>query len=85
MLDSGFDYENYIQKRLKEIDDLDERRFAKELLTESLGKVLKCTESKYDALEKRIQNELDVPWKNFHVFLVSCMGGRYADECYTGI
>ena len=41
MLDSGFDYENYIQKRLKEIDDLDERRFAKELLTESLGKVLK--------------------------------------------
>ena len=69
MLDSGFDYENYIQKRLKEIDDLDERRFAKELLTESLGKVLKCTESKYDALEKRIQNELDVPWKNFHVFM----------------
>ncbi len=67
--DMRFDYEDYIQKRLKEIDDLDERRFAKELLTESLGKVLKWTESKYDALEKRIQNELDVPWKNFHVFM----------------
>ncbi len=64
-----FDYENYIQKHLKDIDDLGERRFAKELLIESLGRVLKWTEGKYDALEQRIQNELDVPWKYFNVFM----------------
>lgn len=69
MLDSGFDYEKYIQNRLKEIDDLDERRFAKELLLEGLGNVFTWAERKYDALEKRIQNELDVPWNSFHVFM----------------
>lgn len=67
--EAWFDYENYIQKRLKEIDDLDERRFAKELLTESLGKVLEWAESKYEALEKRVQNELDIPWKSCNVFM----------------
>lgn len=64
-----FDYENYIQKHLKDIDDLEERRFAKELLLDNLGKILKWTEGKYDALEQRVQNELDVPWKYFNVFM----------------
>ena len=38
--EKGFDYENYIQEQLKQIDDLDERRFAKQLLTESLGRAI---------------------------------------------
>ncbi len=33
-----FDYEDYIQQRLKEIDGLDERKYAKELLLDGLGK-----------------------------------------------
>lgn len=64
-----FDYENYIQDRLKEIDNLDERRFAKELLLAGLGNVFSWTERKYEALEQRIQNELDVPWKSFNVYM----------------
>lgn len=64
-----FDYDNYIQNRLKEIDDLDERKFAKELLLEGLKNVFAWAERKYDALEQRIQNELDAPWKSFHVFM----------------
>lgn len=63
-----FEYEEYIQKQLKEIDDLDERRFAKELLLESLGRVFAWTEEKYRALEERVQNELDLPWEYFNVF-----------------
>lgn len=63
-----FNYEEYIQRQLKEIDDLDERRFAKELLLESLGKIFAWTEEKYKALEERVQNELDLPWKYFNVF-----------------
>lgn len=65
--EKGFDYENYIQEQLRQIDDLDERRFAKELLTESLGKMIAWSEEKYTALEQRIQKELDLPWRYFHV------------------
>lgn len=61
-----FDYENYIQKRLKEIDDLDERRFAKELLLEGLGKLFAFTEKKYEALEERIIRELVMPGERYH-------------------
>lgn len=62
-----FDYKNYIQEQIRQIDDLDERRFAKQLLIESLGKAIAWSEEKYAALEQRIQNELDLPWKYFHV------------------
>ncbi len=55
MIEKQFDYKTYINKRLKEIDDLEERRFAKELLLESLGNVLDWTEKKYKALEERVQ------------------------------
>lgn len=64
-----FDYENYIQNRLKEIDDLDERRFAKELLLNGIGSVFAWTEAKYEALEQRIQKELDMPGKRFFTYM----------------
>lgn len=64
-----FDYENYIQKRLKEIDNLDERKYAKELLLEGLGSIFKWTEAKYAALEQRIQRELDMPGERFCTFM----------------
>ncbi len=65
MIEKQFDYKTYINKRLKEIDDLEERRFAKELLLESLGNVLDWTEKKYKALEERVQKELAMPWDSF--------------------
>lgn len=64
-----FDYGNYIQEQLRRIDDLDERRFAKELLVESLGRMFAWTEEKYAALERRVRNELDMPLKSFNVFM----------------
>lgn len=64
-----FDYKNYIQMRLKEIDDLDERRFAKELLLEGLAKVFACTEEKYESLKQRISRELVMPREQFHTFM----------------
>lgn len=64
-----FDYENYIQMRLKEIDDLDERRFAKELLLEGLARVFACTEEKYESLKQRIARELTIPGERFHTFM----------------
>lgn len=64
-----FDNENYIQEQLRRIDDLDERRFAKQLLIESLGEAVAWSEKKYAALEQRIQSELELPWGHFHVFM----------------
>ncbi len=64
-----FDNENYIQEQLRRIDDLDERRFAKQLLIESLGEAVAWSEKKYVALEQRIQSELELPWGHFHVFM----------------
>lgn len=69
MDEKKFDYENYIQNRLKEIEDLDERRFAKELLLNGIGRVFSWTEAKYEALEQRIQRELDMPGKRFFTYM----------------
>lgn len=60
ILEYPFDFERYIEERMREIDDLDERRFAKKLLTEGLGKVIKSIEAKYQQLERRIYEELEI-------------------------
>ena len=61
VMEYPMDFERYIEKRLKEIDDLDERRQAKEILWDSLGKIMHCMEEKYQALEQRIYRETKVP------------------------
>lgn len=66
MDEKQFDYENYIQRRLREIDDLDERKYARELLLEGLGKIFAWTDAKYEALEQRVCRELNVPGERFH-------------------
>lgn len=55
-----FDFQRYIEARLREIDDLDERRFAKEVLLHGLGKAISCMEEKYQRLEQRILEEMEI-------------------------
>ncbi len=55
-----FDFQRYIEVRLREIDDLDERRFAKEVLLHGLGKAISCMEEKYQQLERRILEEMEI-------------------------
>lgn len=62
-----FDFEKYIYDRLKEIDDLDERREAKKILWEGLGRLLRLTETKYRELEDRIYHELPMPENNYTI------------------
>lgn len=66
---SHFNYTEYIQNRLKELEDLDERKFAKEVLVENLEHIFTWTEQKYDALKQRIQKELTLPWENYSVYM----------------
>ncbi|MDR2888825.1 MAG: hypothetical protein LBV33_03175 [Lachnospiraceae bacterium] len=54
------DYEAYIQKRLNEIENLDERREAKLIIWDGLRQLFKLTESKYADLEARIYQELQI-------------------------
>lgn len=69
MIDENkFDYETYIQEHLREIDDLDERKFAKKLLLESLEKIFSWTEKKYDELQQRVYNELKMTWEKFGIY-----------------
>lgn len=58
VLEYPFDFKRYTEQRLREIDDLDERRFAKRVLLEGLGNVIRYTEQKYRELEKRIYEEV---------------------------
>lgn len=55
-----FDYESYISNRLFEIEDLEERKYARELLQSALGSLFRLTEQKYEALERRIYGELSL-------------------------
>lgn len=72
-----FDYRNYIQSRLKEIDDLDERREARDLLLDSLAHIFEWTEAKYAELEQRVQDELKLPWQYYNVFMTIIKRGDY--------
>lgn len=56
-----FDYEAYIKERLKEISDLDDRKYAKKVLWEGLGDIFRHSEEKYEKLERRIYNEIAIP------------------------
>ena len=67
--ESCFDFEKYIQEHLREIEDLDERKFAKELLYRHLKEVFIWSERQYKNLEDRIKNELYVPWTYFNIFM----------------
>lgn len=62
-----FDFKRYIEERLREIDDLGERGYAKEVLLTGLGNAIQMTEEKYQALERRIYEELELQGSQFEV------------------
>lgn len=61
ILEKNFDYETYIKERLKEITDLDDRKYAKKVLWEGLGSIFRYSEQKYTELERRIYDEITIP------------------------
>lgn len=77
ILEYPFDFERYMEERLREIDDLDERKFAKKLLLEGLGKVIRCTEAKYQQLERRVYEELEIEDNQYEVVLTIVKRSHY--------
>ena len=72
-----FDFDRYIEERLREIEDLGERRLAKTVLVEGLGKAIRSMEQRYKALERRIYEEVEIDTSQYGI--VTTIVGR---ECY---
>lgn len=60
ILEYPFDYKTYIETQLRRIEDLEERKFAKELLMDGLYQSICSTEEKYRRLERRVYEELEI-------------------------
>lgn len=77
-----FDFNRYIEEKLREIDDLDERRFAKTVLLEGLGKVIECAEEKYRRLEKRVYEEIEMEESQYET-VITVIGKEFFDPTNT--
>lgn len=77
ILEYPFDFQRYMEERLREIDDLDERKFVKKLLLEGLGKVIQGTEAKYQKLERRVYEELEIAHNQYEVVLTVVRKNHY--------
>lgn len=63
------DLQQHIRKRLTEIDDLDERRTAREILLEGLVPIFELMEKRYQDLEDQICREIEVPSEKYAVYM----------------
>lgn len=63
------DLQQHIRKRLTEIDDLDERRAAREILLEGLVPIFELMEKRYKDLEDQVCREIEVPSEKFAVYM----------------
>lgn len=77
ILEYPFDFGRYIEERLREVDDLDERKFVKKLLLEGLGKVIQSTEAKYQQLERRVYEELEIADNQYEAVLTIVKRNHY--------
>lgn len=69
ILEYPFEFERYIQEHLRDINDLNEREFAKKLLSDGLGKIIQCTEAKYHQLEHQVYKELEIADNQYEAVL----------------
>lgn len=67
ILEYPFDFDQYIERQLRRIDDLDERKFAKELLMDGLGSAIRSTEEQYRQLERRVYEELEIADNQYEI------------------
>ncbi|WP_250277267.1 hypothetical protein [[Clostridium] colinum] len=57
IIEYDFNFEEYMEKRLKDIEDIEERKFANKYVRDIFQKVIEVTEKKYEVLEKSIYDE----------------------------
>lgn len=72
-----FDFERYIEEQLRKISDLDERKYAKEVLLHGLGRMIACTEEKYKKLEHRIYEETEIAANRYEIAMTIIQKKHY--------
>ena len=66
-MESMTDLQQHIRKRLTEIEDLDERKDAREILLEGLVPIFELLEKRYLDLENQIKREIEIPNEKYAV------------------
>lgn len=77
ILEYPFDFHRYVEERIREIDDLDERRFAKKIMAEGLLKAILCTDEKYQKLEQRVYEEVAIGHSQYEVVMTIVKRSHY--------
>ena len=67
VMEYPFDFQSYIQERLRDIRDLDERHFAKEVLLNGMGKAIQAMERKYEDLQERVYQEIEPEHNQYEI------------------
>ena len=80
--ESDFDIKKYIRKRMKEIESSNEYDFSKTLLFESLYKMSEVLEARFNALEKKVYDEIENPIEEYEIATAVIKKDEYED--YSG-
>ena len=57
IIEYDFNFEEYMEKRLKDIKDIEERKFADKYVRDIFLKIIESTEKKYEMLEQSVYDE----------------------------
>ena len=77
--ESDFDIKKYIRKRIKEIEESDEKDFSKTLLFESLYKMSEVFEDRFNELERKVYEELENPIEEYEIVTAVIKKDDYED------
>lgn len=69
LFDYPFNFSEYIARRLREIDDINERKFAETLLEDHLMNIIEETEKAYKNLEEAVYQEHQCPGKQYEIYV----------------
>ncbi|WP_317368389.1 hypothetical protein [uncultured Tyzzerella sp.] len=57
IIEYDFNFEEYMEKRLKDIKDIEERKFTDKYVKDVFSKIIESTEKKYEMLEQSVYDE----------------------------
>lgn len=77
ILEYPYDFERLIEEQLREIEDIEERKFAKTMLAEGLCHVIQQTEQKYQNLENHVYESLKIPGDQYETMMTVIRWDQY--------
>lgn len=72
LFEKGFDMESFIEKRLLEIDNLEDRKSARLLMEDVFRQIYRYTQEEYNGLQSRIEHQMQT--KNEYTIVTGVIG-----------